>query len=250
MSTIVDRYDATAGAYPRWWAPVLAPTALSLLDLVGPALDATTARARAGTGRPERSGAGHLVDIGTGAGILAIAAARRWPGIAVTGVDASNGMLEVARDEANRALGRAEAGRISFVPGVAERMPLPDGAADAAVSSFVYQLVPDRGRALREAFRVLRPGGTLAYVTWQAGAGQQFAPDDAFSDALGDAGIPDTEAAEEPRSSDIASPAAAAAQARRAGLRGVTARTEWLEHRYDPATYLEFLERYAERATF
>ncbi len=249
MSTIAERYDATARAYLRWWAPVLAPTALRLLDLVAPALKSGTAAARSGPGLVERHRAGHLVDIGTGAGLLAIAAARRWPGIDVTGVDASKGMLEVARGEAGRALGRA-AGRPSFILGDAASLPLPDATADAAVSSFVYQLVPDRGRALREAFRVLRPGGALAYVTWRTAAGHRFAPDDAFEDALDDAGIPDQESAEEPRCGDVASHAAAATQARRAGFRGVVARMEWLEHRFDPATYLEFLERYAERDVF
>jgi SAM-dependent methyltransferase len=235
MSTIAGRYDATARAYQRWWGPVLEPTALRVLDALPSDLDGATTR---------------LLDIGTGTGILAIEAARRWRSLEVTGIDGSSGMLEIARDEARRRLGRS-AGRVTFATGLADRLPFPDASFDVAVSSFVFQLVPDRARALGEAYRVLRPGGTLAFVTWQVGRqGSTFAPDVAFYDALDELAIPEPESTEEARSGDLASATAAATQARRAGFRGVSARAAWLEHRHDPATYLAFLEEYAERETF
>ncbi len=239
MTTIAERYDATADAYLRWWAPVLRPTALRVLDLAAPAIAEVAA-----SGRRAR-----LVDLGAGTGTLAIAAARRWSGIEVTGVDASGGMLEIARREA-RAAGPEVARRVDLVAAPADRMPLPDGSADVVVSSFVLQLVPHRGRALREALRVLRPGGTLSYVTWRAGADDAFAPDEAFYDALDEAGIDDESPAEVARSGDVASAGAAAREARRVGFRHVVARESWLAHPYDRATYLEFLEGYAERDAF
>ncbi len=238
-STIAEHYDATAGAYLEWWAPVLRPTALRVLELVAPAVE-----------RVVRSGrAPHVVDVGTGTGSLAVAAARRWPAARITAVDPSRGMLEVARREASRGAPQA-ASRIAFVHGQAERLPLDAASADVLVSSFVFQRVPHRGRALREAHRVLGPGGLLAYVTWRVGSDDPFAPDEAFYDALDEAGIDDDGPVEEPRSGDVPSAGAAAREARRAGFRRVVARESWLEHPYDRATYLDFLEAYAERDAF
>jgi SAM-dependent methyltransferase len=158
-------------------------------------------------------------------------------------------MLAVARREASRA-GSGIARRIRFADGLADRLPLPDAAVDVAVSSFVLQLVPHRGRVLRDIHRVLRPGGGLAYVTWRVASDPPFAPDEAFYDALDEAGVPDDGGAEEPRSGDVPSAAAAASQARRAGFSRVVARDALLEHPFERATYLDFLERYAERETF
>jgi SAM-dependent methyltransferase len=239
VTTLVERYDASADAYLAWWAPVLEPTAQRVLDMAAPGIDRVV---RSGRG-------GQLVDIGTGTGALAIAAARRWPEVEVIAVDASSGMLDVARRQAGRSAPEV-ARRIRFVNELADRLPLSDASVDVVASSFVLQLVPDRGRVLREAHRILRPHGTLAYVTWRAGADDPFAPNEAFYDALDDAGVPDEGPSEEPRSGDVPSAAAAAQQARRAGFRRVVARETWLEHAFDRSTYLEFLERYDERETF
>ncbi|HEY6056638.1 MAG TPA: methyltransferase domain-containing protein [Candidatus Limnocylindrales bacterium] len=232
MTTISERYDRAAERYLRWWAPVLEPTAVRVLDLVEPWI-------RPGT---------RMVDIGTGTGVLAIRAVQRWPAVEATGIDGSTGMLAVAEDEARRRLGPA-ADRLRLLSGLADRIPAADGAFDLAISSFVLQLVPHRPRALREAHRVVRPRGHLAFVTWLV-EDSPFAPDEAFYDALDDLGIDDPTDTEEDRSGDFSSPSAAAAQVRRAGFRDVVAWEEGLEYRYDAATYIEFLEQYAERATF
>ncbi len=235
MTSIAERYDRSASAYLEWWAPVLAPSAVKILELIAPKVDGGSN--------------GRLIDIGTGTGALAIAAAERWPRLSVSGLDGSTGMLAIARREARRRLGVAAARRIEFVTGLADRMPYPDSSFDAAVSSFVLQLVPHRSSALRETLRILRPGGVLAFVTWLHDE-EQFPPDQAFFDVLDELEVAEPEETEEARSGDFRSVSGAATELRRAGFRDVSARAGWLEHRYDRATYLDFLERYAERSTF
>ena len=75
---------------------------------------------------------------------------------------------------------------------VADALPFEDGSFDAAMSSFVFQLVPSRARAFREIHRVLRPGGTLAYVTWLTDR-SPFAPDRVFDALLDEYGFDDAE---------------------------------------------------------
>ncbi len=235
MKTIEARYDESARAYRTWWEPVLTPTALDLLD-----------RLERLDGRP----AGRVLDIGTGAGLLAIAAVRRWPGVEVVGFDGSAGMLETADAAARESLDPDARRRLSWLRGHAERLPVPDGAFDLVISSFAFQLVPHLSAALGEAHRVLRPGGRLAFVTWRV-ANDRFAPDDAFEAALDELEFDDEAGdAEEPRAGDLASAGATAARLRRVGFRDVLAREALLSHDHDPATYLDFLEHYAEREVF
>lgn len=234
MTSIADRYDYSAGRYERWWAPVLAPTALGLLDTIAAELDA----------RPEA----RVLDVGTGSGTLALGVLERWPHVSVVGVDSSAGMLDVARDRTRQRLGRL-ADRLTLVRASAGNLPVEDASFDLVVSSFVLQLVPDRRAALLESRRVLRPRGLLAVMTWLVDD-RLFEPDEAFEDALDDLAVDVPDDDEEPRSGNFESAAAAAAQARRAGFRDVRAVAGELVHRYEPAEYLEFLEEYAERGVF
>ncbi len=235
VKTIESRYDASAEAYRTWWEPVLAPTALDLLD-----------RHERTAGQP----VGRVVDVGTGAGLLAIEAVRRWPAVQVSGLDGSAVMLGIAEAAARDALGTPALRRISWLRGQAERLPFEDQTIDLVVSSFAYQLVPRLTVALGEAFRVLRPGGRLAFVTWRI-ADIRFAPDDAFEDVLDELDLGDEAGdAEEARAGDLASAGATARRLRRIGFRSVLTREAWLTHDHDPATYLDFLEGYAERELF
>jgi ubiquinone/menaquinone biosynthesis C-methylase UbiE len=243
MGTIQARYDASADRYRTWWEPVLAPTALALLDDVAPGVADESAEAAGGARR--------ILDVGTGTGLLALAAVRRWPQAHVVGLDGSSGMLAVAKAQAETRLSAAERARLELVSGHAGRLPFDDATFDLVLSSFVLQLVPHRPTAVREAFRVLRPGGRLAFVTWLADrADQRFAPDEAFEKALDELDIEGEGEAEEARSGNYVSAASAAAQLRRAGFHEVVAHAATLEHRFDPATYVDFLAEYGERDVF
>ncbi len=224
-------YDRFAADYRDWWAPVIAPSAVSLLDR----LDGQVAADRPTT----------LVDIGTGTGTLALAALRRWPQARVIGVDPARLLLKMAE------AGARDAGvgdRFSTEVGEAGMLPLPDGSADGALTSFVLQLTPNRAAAVREAFRVLRPGGVFAHLTWRADE-DPFEPDFVFDDALDALRI---EPADRPDGGDrsYTTPESAAAELRRAGFRSVRARTAWLEHRFTPQSYLDLLEHWIEDDTF
>src|SRR5690606_14251013 len=76
-----------------------------------------------------------------------------------TGLDRNEGMLAVARREAPG---------IEWRAGRAEALPFLDGAFDAVVSQFGLMFFEDRVAALREIWRVLRPGGRMALAVWDA----------------------------------------------------------------------------------
>ena len=96
--------------------------------------------------------------------------------------------------------------QLRWLEAAAADMPIPDETADLVISSFVLQLVPDRSAALREALRILRPGGILAALTWLEG-GDAFLPSAEFDEAVMDLGIPEPgEEDEEDRAGDFASP--------------------------------------------
>ena len=215
MTEQAERYDRIATGYARWWAPVLTPAVLELLD-------ETAERLAAG---------GHVLDLGTGTGQLAIEALTRWPGLSVVGIDASAEMRAMADGEATRRLAAAVRDRFETVVAFADELPFPDGTFDLALSSFVVQLVPNRARVLREVRRVLRPGATFAYVSWLQD-GRAFPPDDIFDDLLDEFDIGDDEDDDPGRPGDLPSVDRAAGELRRAGFAGVSARAGELTHRF------------------
>jgi ubiquinone/menaquinone biosynthesis C-methylase UbiE len=104
-------------------------------------------------------GSGDVVlDIGSGFGTSALVIARAT-GCAVVGVDLSRANVERA---AARAADDGLVGRVRFVEGDAEALPLPDASTDGAMSECSLCLVPDKAAATRELARVLRPGARVA----------------------------------------------------------------------------------------
>lgn len=232
MTDQQQRYDRIAGGYARWWAPVIAPMAVRVLERIEPLVAA---------------GATRILDIGTGTGTLPIAALRRWPKVEVVGIDASGEMAAAARREVDAALGPADRGRFEVRPAFADSLPFADGSFDAAMSSFVLQLVPSRFAALREAHRVIAPGGRMAHATWLEG-GREFEPDRVLDDVLDEAGIGPKEP--EGRRGDYASVAAAVRGLQRAGFRRVRAEADELAHPFDVEGYAGFIEEFDEESTW
>lgn len=100
-----------------------------------------------------------VLDLGSGAGADVLIAARRVsPGGRVIGLDMTTEMLELARQNA------VEAGvdNVEFLQGYLEEVPLPDASVDVVISNCVINLAADKSVVLREAARVLRPGGRFA----------------------------------------------------------------------------------------
>ena len=133
-------YDGVAAQFDQMSERFSAPMAARVLEFaeIGPA--------------------DRVVDLGTGAGLLALRAAERAPEGKVVGVDHSSGMLRQAEEKAARA-GISE--RVSFRKMDAESLDFEACSFEVAVSLFVLLHLPDPFAAATELHRVLRPGGRV-----------------------------------------------------------------------------------------
>ena len=100
-----------------------------------------------------------VLDLGSGGGIDVLLSARRvGPTGKAYGLDMTDEMLALARENQRK----AGVANVEFLKGEIEQIPLPDASVDVIISNCVINLSADKGRALREAFRVLKPGWRFA----------------------------------------------------------------------------------------
>jgi arsenite methyltransferase len=100
-----------------------------------------------------------VLDLGSGGGIdVLLSALRVGPSGKAYGLDMTDEMLALANENKRK----AQADNVEFLKGEIEHIPLPDNAVDVIISNCVINLSADKDRVLREAYRVLKPGGRFA----------------------------------------------------------------------------------------
>ena len=101
-----------------------------------------------------------VIDIACGKGTTSILLAEKY-GCKVTGIDLSNDLIDYAKELARK---RRLDARIDFRVGNALDLPFNDNEFDFAISQAILVLVPDKKRAIKEAFRVIKPGGCAGWI--------------------------------------------------------------------------------------
>jgi len=152
--------SACCGATTATWDPI---TANLYDDREKAGLPAEAILASLGCGNPtalaELRPGEVVLDLGSGGGIDVLLSAKRvGPTGKVYGLDMTDEMLALANENKRR----AGAENVEFLKGDIEQIPLPDESVDVIISNCVINLSADKRNVLREAFRVLKPGGRFA----------------------------------------------------------------------------------------
>jgi SAM-dependent methyltransferase len=174
QQTVREKYGAIAAAVTKTSANVgcCAPAACGCGDPMTSNLysDAETSGlpaeaviASLGCGNPtaliELEPGQTVLDLGSGGGIDVFLSAKRvGPTGKAYGLDMTDEMLALARDNQRK----ASVTNVEFLKGAIESIPLPDNSVDVIISNCVINLSSDKDAVLREAFRVLKPGGRFA----------------------------------------------------------------------------------------
>ena len=149
-----------SGCGPETWDPITS----DLYDEKQKAgIPAEALLASLGCGNPtalaELKAGETVLDLGSGGGIDVLLSAKRvGPTGKAYGLDMTGEMLSLARENQQRAGAR----NVEFLQGEIESIPLPDNTVDVIISNCVINLSADKDKVLREAFRVLKPGGRFA----------------------------------------------------------------------------------------
>jgi SAM-dependent methyltransferase len=228
-SPTILRFDRTADGYLRWWAPVLAPMSVVLVDRLT-ALEP-------GLAGDAASGHFDILDIGCGTGNLLFELATRCPSAGLVGLDASDGMIAVARREQSK-LDSSVSARLSYVSSFAGEMPFEDASFDVVTTAFMLQQVPDRPGVLREMRRLLRPGGILGICAW-LDTDYEFLPDVQLEAALLDARF-ERPATDEKRAGHYVSLEQAESEMREAGFIDIAPLPANLDHAWSVADYVAY----------
>ena len=188
---LVERYDRQAAAYQDLWAPTLRLASVHLLREI--------------SGAPVR----RAIDVGTGVGALWSDLRMAFPSAYLLGLDRSPGMLRITPPAMARVVADARA------------LPLASASVDLALLIFMLFHLADPIEGIREARRVLRPGGFIGTVTWGSGLASRATR--MWTDCLDEHGAAPPDPITQARDEQVNTPEKMDALLRRAGFETIRA---------------------------